>query len=205
VIPPQIAQVLPPASDASWPQVAGLDGLRFETPEGLQLDFHPHSRFRTDPQGLILLSGGALVHFPETGARLYLPEGHYLEARDTLCEVHSVEEDGILDVLDPQILVHSEGGEITPVHPLQRWYFSEGLASPIPVTEAGMLLRRLAWFRSGNRRTQAPVLARQLALRTLRAVEGSDREEIARETLRVAQEWVTRVARRYRDEAFARL
>jgi hypothetical protein len=175
------------------------------TSEGIRLDLHPHSRFRSGPEGFLLLSGGALVRFPETPAHLYLPRGRTLKARLALCELSTVEEDGTLDVLNQSVSIQEEAGPRTQVEGFQRYFLDEGLRRPLPEAEAGVFLRRLAWFQAGPRRAQAPVIASQLAHQALRTLRGTERETAAKRCLQVAEEWVSRVARRYRDEAFARL
>lgn len=211
VVIPEIGEETPLSPPDPWstpgasPEVVDRDGLTLVSPAGLRMDLDPGSRFLRGPEGLTVLSGGGLVWFPPGGALLRLPEGRSLEAREALCELQSVEANGVVDLLGPEVTVHEASGIRQQVQPFQRWFLEEGLATPMPRAEASLLLRRLAWFRAGTRRCRAPVLARQLARRALLRVRGTAREGAAREALRAAENWVSRVARRYRDEALARL
>lgn len=188
-----------------FPQVVGAEGLVLEVPDGTRVDLHPHSRFRYTPEGLALLSGGALVRFAPEGSRIFLPGKRRVEGEEgAMLELVSVEEGGSVDVLGPGAVVVGEGQRIQLAE-LHRLELAGSRVVPVPEAEASLLLRRLAWFGSHPQRRRAPLLAVELALATLRSVDGTPREAAARRALAAAREWANRVATRRRDEAFAQL
>lgn len=194
-----------PAASSWTARLAGSDGQRVTLASGVRLDLHPYTRYRRVGDEMVLLSGGALVRFPAKGGSLRLTGGLRLRGKDQLFEVGGVESGGSVDALTSGLALEWSGREPVIMKALERRYFDEDLAEPVPLAQAGTFVRRLAWFDAHPRRDQAAARALELAQGLLEDTQGTSREHAAQEAVSAAIAWAERVAMRHQRELTARL